>query len=192
MSETWDELESLRAELHALDPAWAERQTQLAAEIALLKPILEQLNRYEQDLAPIAALEQVQARLLGGAGVLQRTAAAFGLERLAMLAWPAVADPRPELSAAAGEYRVEVWLYLGTDGRPRVRVVGSRRMEAVLPAPVEKFRAVLLGAVRAPAFTPLPDPAKTSSPAETASPPTAAGTEGTGAEPERPEPALPS
>jgi hypothetical protein len=156
MRDTWQELDDLCTEVQALNATWAERRTRLETELDALRPILDLLDRYHAELAAETALDAVRTRLLGGAGVIQQTSAAFGLERLAVLAWPASADPRPDLSGATGEYRVEVWLGVNEQGRARVRVVGAKRLEAVLPVPVEKFRAVLLGAIRAPAFTPYP------------------------------------
>jgi hypothetical protein len=156
MTDSWDELDALCEELHGLDAEAAERRAHLAAELESMRPVLDLLDRHDTELAPAAALEAVRTRLLSGAGVIQRTAAAFGLDRLLVLAWPAGADPRPDLSSAAGEYRVEVWLGLNEQGRARVRVIGAKRMEATLPVPLDRFRAVLLNAVRAPAFTPYP------------------------------------
>jgi hypothetical protein len=155
MQDAWEELDALCAEAHALDSAWSERHARLVAEMESLRPILDLLNQHHQQLAPEQALEQVRERLLDGAGIIQQTSASFGLDRLVVLAWPAAADPRPELSGKAGEYRVEVWLGINEQGRPRVRVVGAKRLEAVLPAPIARFRDVLLSAVRAPAFTPV-------------------------------------
>lgn len=179
MTDTWDELDALCEELHALNDEASERRAHLAAELESLRPVLDLLDRHDADLAPGPALEAVRTRLLGGAGVIQRTATAFGLDRLLVLAWPAGADPRPDLSVAAGEYRVEVWLGLSEQGRARVRVVGAKRMEAALPVPVEKFRAVLLDAVRAPAFTPYPTSEDTEKNAAPAPEPAAEGEDDT-------------
>jgi hypothetical protein len=174
MTESWDELDALCEELHGLNAEAAERRAHLAAELESLRPMLDLLDRHDTDLAPGSALEAVRTKLLGGAGVIQRTAAAFGMDRLLVLAWPAAADPRPDLSAAAGEYRVEVWLGLSEQGRARVRVVGSKRMEATLPVPLDRFRAVLLNAVRAPAFTPYPATADAEPHADAEPPPESA------------------
>ncbi len=150
MTAEWDELEQLCREIEQASGEAAERHERLRGEREALKPALEEIERFWQELAPERALEQVRDRLLGGSALLQRVTAVYGLERMAALVWPAAADPRPELAAAKGEYRVQVLLGLNERGRPRVRVTGAKRLEAILPVAPEKFRAVLLGAVRAP------------------------------------------
>lgn len=150
MTAEWDELEQLCREIEAASGEAAERRERLRSERETLQPALEQIERFWQELAPEQALEQVRDRLLGGSALLQRVSALYGLERVAALVWPAYADPRPDLAAAQGEYRVQVLLGLNERGRPRIRVTGAKRLEAILPVAPEKFRAVLLGAVRAP------------------------------------------
>ena len=152
MEDTWEELEALCRELPASDEGETDARSQLKAQIEMLRPALEALDRHDSDLATEEALMLVRDRLLGGAAVIQRISFEYGLERLVTMMWPAALDPRPDLARAGGEYRIEVWLQMGEDARPRVRVIGARRMEATLPVAREKFRAVLLGAVRAPAY----------------------------------------
>lgn len=155
MTAEWDELEQLCREIEQASGGAAERRARLRGEREALKPALEEIERFWQALAPEQALEQVRDQLLGGSALLERVTAVYGLERMAALVWPASADPRPELAAAKGGYRVQVLLSLNEQGRPRIRVTGAKRLEAILPVAPEKFRAVLLGAVRAPEHVPL-------------------------------------
>lgn len=164
MDETWEELDAFCQELQGAEGAGAEERERLRAQVAALAPMLELIERHRQELAPVETLVQLRERVLGGAGVIQHTSFEYGLEHLAVLAWPAAADPRPERAEARGEYRIEVWLGVGEQGRPRVRIVGEKRMQAGLPVAREKFRAVVLGAVRAPAFVPVPEEAAAAEP----------------------------
>ena len=150
MMAEWDELEQLCQEIEEASSEVGGRRERLHAEQEALKPALAEIERFWQELAPEQALEQVRDRLLGSAAVIERATAVYGLERMAVMVWPAHADPRPELASAKGEYRVQVLVGLNERGRPRVRVTGAKRLEAILPVAPEKFRAVLLGAVRAP------------------------------------------
>ncbi len=180
MDDTWEELDALCQELHSIDGGGSEERARLQSQLEALAPVLEVIERHRQELAPVEALVRLRERVLGGAGVIQHTSFEYGLEHLAVLAWPAAADPRPDRAGALGEYRIEVWLGVGEDGRPRVRVVGEKRMQAGLPVARDRFRAVLLGAVRAPAFVALPEgeagppPGEPSTEASTAEQPAAA------------------
>lgn len=166
MNDVWEELDALCRELEASAGPASESRAHLRTQLEALRPGLELLDRHYQELGAEEAMAQVRERLLAGAGVIQRIVFDYGLERLLALMWPAAADPRAELAEARGEYRVEVWLRMGEDGRPRVRVVGEKRLEAPLPVAREKFRGVLLGAVRAPAF--IAHPAAGEQPADAA------------------------
>ena len=152
MEDAWEELDALCQELPAGDGSESDVRAQLKAQIETLRPALEALDRHSSDLRTEEALMLVRDRLLSGAAVIQHISFEYGLERSVAMIWPAALDPRPDLAREGGEYRIEVWLRMGEDGRPRVRVIGARRMEASLPVAREKFRAVLLGAVRAPAY----------------------------------------
>jgi hypothetical protein len=154
MEGRWEELEQLCNELQEAGDAWTERRSRIDAERAAIQPVIDQLEQHYTALAVEATLEEVRGQLLGGGGMMQRMHSTYGLERLAALWWPAAVDPRPDLAGKEGEYRVEVWLGVGEQGRPRVRIVGERRLEAVLPVSTEKFRSALLSAVRQPAFVP--------------------------------------
>jgi hypothetical protein len=167
MTTEWDELERLCREIEETSSGAADRRERLRSEREALQPALEQIERFWQELAPEQALEQVRDRLLGGSALVQRVTAVYGLERVAALVWPAYADPRPELAAAKGEYRVQVLLGLNERGRPRIRVTGAKRLEAILPVAPDKFRAVLLGAVRAPEHVAIGD-AEAEAPPESA------------------------
>jgi hypothetical protein len=154
MEGRWEELEQLCNELQEAGEAWTERRSRIDAERKAIQPVIDQLEQHYAALAVETALEEVREQLLGGAGVTQRMHSTYGLERLAALWWPAAVDPRADLATAEGEYRVEVWLGVSEQGRPRVRIAGERRLEAVLPVSTEKFRSALLSAVRRPAFVP--------------------------------------
>lgn len=157
MEDEWEELETLCREIEeAGSPEAAERRNRLRAHLEALTPALDVVGQHVSALDPEGALARIRDRLLGGAGVIQQTVLEHGLDRLTVLAWGAAADPRPEMAGARGEYQIEIWLGLSETGRPRVRVVGAKRLEAALPVAVEKFRSVLLGAVRAPKFSPYP------------------------------------
>ncbi|MBI2761364.1 MAG: hypothetical protein HYX51_08070 [Chloroflexi bacterium] len=154
MESGWEELEQLCNELREAAETWSERRSRIDAERQAIQPVIDQLEQHYTALAVEPALEQVREHVLGGAGMRQRMHSTYGLERLAALWWPAAVDPRPDLATAEGEYRIEVWLGVSEQGRPRVRIVGERRLEAALPVSVEKFRSALLTAVRRPAFVP--------------------------------------
>lgn len=154
MAETWDALDELVAEIEAANSGWVEAREQRGRERAAFGTFVDQIDVHLRDFDPGGALDQIRERLLGGAGFVERVTTVYNLDRLFLLRWPAAADPRPELAAAAGEYHIEVWLGLGEQFRPRVRVVGAKRLEAPLPVSAEKFRSVLLSAVRHPAFAP--------------------------------------
>ncbi len=178
MAAEWDELEQLCREIEEAHGEAAGRRERLRGEREALKPALEEIERFWQELAPEQALEQVRDRLLGGSALVQRVTAVYGLERVAALVWPASADPRPELASAKGEYRVQVLLGLNERGRPRVRVMGAKRLEAVLPVAPEKFRAVLLGAVRAPEHVATEEAAEPTQPEPEPAPTTQAAADG--------------
>lgn len=152
MADTWEALDALIADVETANTGWAEAREQRERERAAMATMLDQIEAHLRDFAVEAALDQIRERLLGGAGIIERMATIYNLERLYALIWPAAADPRPELSAAAGEYRITVQLGIGEQFRPRVLVMGAKRMEALLPVAADKFRAVLLNAVRNPAF----------------------------------------
>lgn len=155
MTQDWDALEELSKETaDERDAAWQEHQAALRSQVETLAPVMELLAEQDRALDADGALEQIRDRFLAGAGVIQRTTFEYGIERMRVLAWPAALDPRAGLAAREGEYHVEVWVGVNENMRPRVRVVGEKRLEATLPVSAEKFRAALLGALRAPKFTP--------------------------------------
>ena len=148
----WEDLDTLCREIEEANAEWVVQRDRFTAGLAAVQEALERVEQAQRELTPDLLLDNVRTRLLGGVGMVQRLTLDFALERLTALTWPAAADPRPDLAGAAGEYRVEVWLGLNERQRPRVLIVGAKRMEALLPVPVERFRSVLLGAVRAPAL----------------------------------------
>lgn len=159
MSERWDELEQLCQAALAEGSAVTEQRTAATAARESFQPLIDSVTAHAVTLDAPGALRLVRERLLAGAASLHETTFEYELERLSVLTWPAAADPRPDLARARGEYRVEVWIGLSEQGRPRVRVVGDRRLEATLPAPREKFLDALLRCIRAPLFVPYPEPA---------------------------------
>jgi hypothetical protein len=172
MEDVWEELDALCRELLPAEGTEdSDLRDRLRTQRETFRAAAEALDRHLHDLAAEAALAQVRDRLLAGMGVLQHLSFELGLERRLALVWPAAADPRSELSGTAGEYAIEVRLWMGEDGRARVRVTGQKRLEAVLPVSREKFRGALLSAVRAPLFTRRPSEAEATRPAEAASPP---------------------
>ncbi len=153
----WEELDALCREVEPeRDAAADERHAAFRAQLDALRPMNDLLDQRYHEMGIEDALVQVRDRLLGGAGIVQHTRFEYGLGRMVMLAWPSAADPRPDVANAAGECRVEVWLTLNEQMKPSVRVVGAKRLEALLPVAPDKLRGVLLSAVRSPAFTPMP------------------------------------
>jgi hypothetical protein len=154
----WPELEEYRTQLQSEHAAWVERLTAVQTQLGSVRPILEQIATQYAALGIEEDIARLCEQVLGGAGMLQRVRFDFDLERYVTLAWPAPADPRPELAAAhaEGEYRVDVWFGIGADGRGRVRVEGAKRLEAPLPTSRARLRSVLLGAIQAPRYVPSP------------------------------------
>ena len=150
----WPDLDAYLAQLSAEHAAWAERLTLVQTQLAAVRPaVLGIATQYaalgiEEDLARLNEL------VLGGAAMVQAVRFAFDLERYVTLFWPVARDPRPEMARpeAEGEYRIELWLLVGPDGRGRIRVEGAKRLEAPLPTTRERLRRVLLSALQAPRY----------------------------------------
>ena len=154
----WPELDEYRRQLQSEHAAWVERLTAVQTQLGTVRPILDQIAVQYAVLGIEEDIARLCEQVLGGAGMLQRVRFDFDLERYVTLAWPAPADPRPELAAAhtEGEYRVDIWFGIGADGRGRVRLEGARRLEAPLPTSRARLRSVLLGAIQAPRHVPTP------------------------------------
>ena len=150
----WPELDAYREQLRAEHAAWTERLRAVQTQLAAVSPILAGIAAQYAALGIEEDIHRLCEEVLGGAGMVQRVRFDFDLERYVTLAWPAPADPRPELAAAhsEGEYRVDVWFGIDPDGRGRVRVEGAKRLEAPLPTSRERLRRVLLGAIQAPRY----------------------------------------
>lgn len=169
----WPELDEYRERLRAEHAAWSERLTAVQSQLAHVRPALDRIAAQYAALGVEEDIVRLCEQVLGGAGMVQRVRFDFDLERYVTLAWPAAADPRPDLAAAhrEGEYRVDVWFGLGADGRGRVRVEGAKRLEAPLPTSRARLRAVLLGAIQAPRHVPPPSAESAPETAEAGSPP---------------------
>lgn len=180
----WPDLDAYCAQLRAEHEAWAERLTAVQTQLAQLQPALLGIAAQYRVLAIEEDLERLNQIILGGAAMAQSMRLGYDLERYISLLWPAAGDPRPTHARpdGEGEYRIDVFLHVGPDGRGRVRVEGEKRLEAPLPTSRERLRKVLLGAVQAPKFVSPPDegtaeaedeagaspgPAPTSEPAQT-------------------------
>lgn len=148
----WPDLEGYREQLRADHVEWSERVSAVGAQLAALAPALVALAAQQRALGILDDLERLNEAVLGGAAVTQTLRLGYGLERYLVLFWPAALDPRPTLAQAAGdgEYRVEVYLHVGPDGQPRIRVEGARRLEAPLPTSRARVRGVLLSAIQNP------------------------------------------
>ena len=146
----WAALEVLCVEAHGDTETLAKRREELGSYREQLRTLLEALAAAQQELQIDEHITHINDRFLLGGGMVQRWEVFGGLERVVTLAWPAAADPRPERRDAGGEYRLEVWLGLHDNGRPRIRITGAKRLQALLPVSAENFRAALLAALREP------------------------------------------
>lgn len=150
----WPELETLLEECRSANEERWRQAEELSTQLAQLRPSLDIISRQYTELRILAALEAINARLLGGLGSIEILHGA-GIEYVVGLAWPPAADPRASAEDAArdGVNRIDVWLGLGMeDGRPRIRIQGEKRLEAPLPTTPERFRSALLAVLRAPRF----------------------------------------
>lgn len=150
----WPDLDAYAAQLREEHAAWAERLLAVETQLASVRPSLLSLAAQYRALAIEEDLELLNRMVLGGTAMAQSLRLGYDLERYVSLFWPAAGDPRPTMARddADGEYRVEVYLHLGPDGRGRVRVEGEKRLEAPLPTSRERLRSVLLSAIRSPKF----------------------------------------
>lgn len=148
----WAALDEYARALRAEHAEWAERLGAVRGQLATAAVLLGQLERGYHDLGVEEDIALLREHVLGGAGAIQRLRFDFDLERYVALAWPAPADPRPDLAGAhaGGEYMVSIWFGMGEDGRGRVRVEGEKRLEAPLSTTRERLRGVLLRAMQAP------------------------------------------
>jgi hypothetical protein len=155
----WPDLEAYCGQLGAEHEAWMERLTALQSQLAHLQPALLGMAAQYRALAIEEDLERLNRLVLGGAAMAQSLRLGYDLERYFSLLWPAAGDPRPTHARpeGQGEYRVDVVLHVGPDGRGRVRVEGEKRLEAPLPTSRERLRKVLLSAIQSPKYVGTPD-----------------------------------
>jgi TolA-binding protein len=149
----WPELDALVEELRNAQAERWNRIQELRQQLQGLQPHLEVLRRQFEDLQIDAHLRALNDQMLAGLGSVELVSAGTGIEYLAALVWPAHVHPHAaEEEADEGVlYRIEVWLGPSLqDGRPRIRIAGERRLEAVLPTSGERFRAALLRVFREP------------------------------------------
>ena len=154
----WPDLHAYCAQLRTEHEAWVERLTALGMQLAHLQPALLDIAAQYRALAIEDDLERLNRLVLGGAAMAQSLRLGYDLERYISLLWPAAGDPRPSHARpdSEGEYRVDILLHLGPDGRGRIRVEGEKRLEAPLPTSRERLRKVLLGAIQAPKYVSRP------------------------------------
>jgi hypothetical protein len=150
----WSELDDLVNELRQQHEERWQRLDDLRQQFSALQPHVDVIGRQVSDLAVDDHLHAVNQRLLGGLGSVETVRSGAGVEYIAALLWPAHIAPTAAPDAPGdGVYRIEVWLGLGLeDGRPRIRISGSKRLEAVLPTTSARFRAALLAVLKSPQF----------------------------------------
>ena len=150
----WTDLDAYCTQLRSDHAEWADRLRTVQAQLAAMRATLGGLGAQYVALGIEEDLERLNELVLGGAAMCQSVRLGFDLERYVALFWPVSVDPRPTMMRpdAEGEYRVEIWLHIGEDGRGRIRIEGEKKLEAPLPTSREKVRRVLLGAIRAPKF----------------------------------------
>lgn len=155
----WSELEEL---VNDLEQRYEERWRQLAElrqQMAALQSHLEIIRRQFDELEVDAHLQALNQKLLGGLGSVEMIHSGAGIEYIAALVWPAHIVPQDIQDASEdGVYRIEVWLGPSLeDGRPRIRISGSKRLEALLPTSSNRFRSALLTVFQSPMFIVRPE-----------------------------------
>ena len=153
-SSGWPDLDAYCAQLRADHAEWTERLSAVQTQLAAIRATLGGIGAQYGALGIEEDLEHLNELVLGGAAMCQSVRLGFDLERYVALFWPVSVDPRPTMvrPEAEGEYRVEIWLHLGPDGRGRIRIEGEKKLEAPLPTSREKVRRVLLSALQSPKF----------------------------------------
>ena len=160
MLEEWPELTELVEQVRTENGEGWQRTERLRQELGGLQPHLELVARQAAELDVEGHLRLLNEHLLAGLGNLESFHSGMGIERVTALAWPADLHPQPagDQVTESGTYRIEVWLGPGLqDGRARIRIAGSKRLEAVLPTSPERFRSALLSVFRNPLFVASPE-----------------------------------
>jgi hypothetical protein len=148
----WSDLDSYCEQLRAEHAEWAERIDAIDTQLLAVRESLAGIGEQYRALGIDDDLAMINERILGGAGMAQSLRIGHDLERYTALIWASAGDPRPGLTRPDedAEYRVEVWMHMGPDGKGRIRIEGEKRLEATLPTTRERVRSVLIRAVQSP------------------------------------------
>lgn len=148
----WPGLDSYCEELRVEQTDWAERLDAVETQLLSLRATLAGIAAQHHALGIDEDLELINERVLGGVAMAQSVRIGHNLERYTALLWPAAGDPRSSMvrDDDDAEYRVEIWMHLGPDGKGRIRIEGEKRLEAMLPTSRERVRSVLIRAVQSP------------------------------------------
>jgi hypothetical protein len=160
----WPELDAVYAELRQANEERWRRTDELRQQLAELQPQIDVISRQFVDLRVDEHLRSINDRLLAGLGSVEVVYGGVGIEYAAALVWPGHAHPIEEIDGPSEDsmYRIDVWLGPTLeDGRARIRIVGAKRLEAVLPTNGERFRTALLMAFRNPQRLERPRPPET-------------------------------
>ena len=160
MTADWPELAQLVSEIIELDAEGWRRSSEVRSQANSLSLHVAAVEQCFTELDIGSHLRILNERLLAGVGSVELVEGGMGIERIASLVWPSEIHPQPTPGSeqAAGMYRIEVWLGPGPqDGKPRIRIAGTKRLEAVLPTSSERFRTALLAVFQNPAFLPRPE-----------------------------------
>ena len=148
----WNDLDSYCEQLRTEHAEWAERIDAIDTQLLAVRESLAGIGEQYRALGIEDDLALINERILGGAGMAQSLRIGHDLERYTALIWSAAGDPRPAMTREdeEAEYRVEVWMHMGPDGKGRIRIEGEKRLEATLPTSRERVRSVLIRAVQSP------------------------------------------
>jgi hypothetical protein len=148
----WNGLDAYCEQLRAEHAEWAERIDAIDTQLLSLRATLAGIGEQYRTLGVEEDLALINERILGGTGMAQSLRIGHDLERYTALIWSTAGDPRPGMTRPDedAEYRVEVWMHMGPDGKGRIRIEGEKRLEATLPTSRERVRSVLIRAVQSP------------------------------------------
>jgi hypothetical protein len=148
----WNDLDAYCEQLRAEHTEWSERIDTIDTQLLALRATLAGIGEQYRALSIEDDLALINERILGGAGMAQSLRIGHDLERYTALIWSAAGDPRPAMTRSEEdvEYRVEIWMHMGPDGKGRIRIEGEKRLEATLPTSRERVRSVLIRAVQSP------------------------------------------
>ncbi len=148
----WTDLDAYCEQLRTEHGEWSERIDAIDTQLTALRTALAGIGEQYRALGIDDDLTLINERILGGVGMVQSLRIGHDLERYVALIWPAAGDPRPTMTRAEeeAEYRVEIWMHLGPDGKGRIRIEGEKRLEATLPTSRERVRSVLIRTAQSP------------------------------------------